>query len=54
MTIFFVCFRKIITTLFDRNTRVFEIVLTDMAMKSLDCQLNLMALVMVYVEICAR
>ena len=33
---------------------VFEILLKDMAMKSLDRQLKLMTLVMVYIEICAR
>ena len=33
---------------------VFEILLKDMVMKSLGRQLKLMALVMVYVEICAR
>ena len=48
----FVCFRNVATSLFDRNKTVFEILLKDMAMKSLDSQLKLMALVMVYVKIC--
>ena len=38
----------------DRNKRVFELLLKDMAMKSLVLQLMLMVLVMVWVEICAR
>ena len=50
----FVCFRKVATPLSDRNKTVFEILLKDMAIKSLVLQLKLMTLVMVYVEICAR
>ena len=50
----FVCFRNVATSLFDRNKTVFEILLKDMAMKSLDSQLKLMALVMVHVKICER
>ena len=50
----FVCFRKIATPLLDRNKAVFETLLKDMVIKSLVLQLNLMTLVMVYVEICAR
>ena len=46
--------RKVATPLLDRNKTVFEILLKDMAMKSLVLQLELMALVMTYVEICAR
>ena len=38
----------------DRNKTVFEILLKDMATKSLDHQLKLISLVMVYVEISAR
>ena len=34
-----------------RNKSVFELLLWDMPMKSLDCQLKWMALVMVYTEI---
>ena len=36
---------------FPKNKSVFEILLRDIAMKSLNCQLKLMALVMLYVEI---
>ena len=50
----FVCFRKVATPLFDRNKTLFEILLKGMAKKSLDRQLKLMTLVMVYAEICAR
>ena len=50
----FVYFRKVVIPLFDRNKSVFEIMLRDMDMISLNCQLKLMALVMVYVEIVAR
>ena len=42
------------TPLLDRNKAVFETLLKDMVIKSLVLQLNLMTLVMVYVEICAR
>ena len=45
----FDCFRKVATPLLDRNKTVFKIL-----MKILVLQLKLMALVMVYVEICAR
>ena len=45
---------KVATPLLDRNKTVFEVLLKGMAMKSLIFQLKLMALVMVYVEICAR
>ena len=40
--------------MFNRNKTVFEILLKGMAMKSLDRQEKLMALVMVQVEICTR
>lgn len=40
--------------LFDRSKLVIEILLREMAMKSLDCQLMLMALAMVYAEMNAR
>ena len=40
--------------LLDRYKTVIEILLKDMAMKSLVLQLKLMTLVMVYVKICAR
>ena len=50
----FVCFRKVATQLLDRNKTVFEILLKDMAIKSLVLQLKLMTWVMEYVEICAR
>ena len=40
--------------MFDRNKIVFEILMKHMTIKSLDRQLKLMALVMVYIEICAR
>ena len=50
----FVYFRKVTTPLLDRNKTVFEILLKDMTIKSLVLQLRLMALVIVYVEICAR
>ena len=36
------------------ETRVFEKLLKDMTMESLDRQLKLMAFMMVYVEICVR
>ena len=36
------------------ETRVFEILMKGTAMKSLDLQLKVMALVMVYTEICVR
>ena len=49
----FVCFRKAATPFLDRNKSVFEILLKDMAIKSLFLQLQLTTLVMVYVEICA-
>ena len=49
-----VCFREVAILLFDRNKTVFEILLKEKAMKSLDCQLKLMALVIVCVEICVR
>ena len=50
----FVCFRKAATPLLERNKTVFEVLLKDMAIKSLVLGLKLMTLVMVYVEICAR
>ena len=50
----FFCFRKVATQLLDRNKTVFEILLKDMAIKSLVLQLKLMTLVIEYVEICAR
>ena len=50
----FACVRKVATPLLDRNKTVFEILLKDMAIKSLVFQLKLMTLVMVYAEICAR
>ena len=50
----FVCFRKFITPLLDRNKTVFEILLKDIDIKSLVLQLKLMTLMMVHVEICAR
>ena len=50
----FACVRKVATPLLDRNKTVFEILLKDMAIKSLVLQLKLMTLVMEYVEICAR
>ena len=40
--------------MFERNEALFKISLKDMAMKTFDCQLKLMTLVMVYVAICAR
>ena len=40
--------------MFERNETVFKILLKDMAMKTLYCQLKLMALVMVYAAIRAR
>ena len=40
--------------MFNRNKTVFEILLKRMAMKSLDRQEKLMALVTVQVEICTR
>ena len=49
-----VCFRKVATLLFDRKKTVFEILLKEMAMKSLDRQLKLMALVIVCAQICVR
>ena len=52
--IIFVCFRKVTTPLLDRNKIVFEILLKYMAIKNLVLQLKLMALLIVYVEICAR
>ena len=48
------CFRKVGIPLFDRIKSVFEILPKDMIMKSLDRQLELIALLMVYVAICAR
>ena len=50
----FVCFRKVVTPLLDRNKTVFEILLKDTAIKSLVLQLKLMTLVLVYNEIFAR
>ena len=50
----FICFRKFAISLFDKNKSVFEILLTDIAMKISDCQLKLMALITVYVEVCVR
>ena len=50
----FVCLWRVATPLLDRNKTVFEILLKEMAIKSLVLQLKLMTLVMVYVEICAR
>lgn len=47
----FVYFRKVAIPLFGRNKSFFEILLRNMVMKSLNCQLQLMALVMVYIEI---
>ena len=49
-----VCFRKVATPLLDRNKTVFEILLKDIAIKSLVLQSKLMTLMMVFVEICAR
>ena len=46
-----VCFRKDATPFFDRKNTAFEILLKDITIRSLDLKLNLMALVMVYVEI---
>ena len=45
---------KVATSLLDRNKTVFEILLKNMAIKSLVLQLNLMTLEVVYIEICAR
>lgn len=50
----FVCFRKVGIPLFDRIKSVFEILPKDLTTKGLDRQLQLIALVMVSVEICAR
>ena len=52
----FIYFRKVTIPLFDRNRSVFEILLKYMDMKSLDCQLKLITLVMVtFVDnICSR
>ena len=50
----FARFRKVAIPLFERNETIFKILLKDIAMKTLDCQLKLMALVVVYVTICAR
>ena len=50
----FIYFSKVFIPLFDRKKAVSEILLKDMAIKILYHQLMLMALVMVYVEICAR
>ena len=48
------CFRKFATPLLDKRKRVFEMLLKDTATKGLVLQLKLMALVIVYVEICAQ
>ena len=40
--------------LFDRNRSIFEILLRDIAMKSLNYQVKLMTLVMVYIQIGAK
>ena len=50
----FVCFRKVVNPLLERNKTVFEVLLKDMAIKSLVLGLKLMTLVMVNVEIYAR
>ena len=44
---------KLLPHCFIETKTVFEILLKDIAMKGLDHELKLMALVMVYVEICA-
>ena len=41
----FARFRKVAIPLFERNETIFKILLKDIAMKTLDCQLKLMALV---------
>ena len=46
----FICFRKVATPLLDSLWNIAK----GMAIKSLVLQIKLMALVMVYVEICAR
>ena len=47
----FVSFKKVAAPLLDKNKAVFEILLKDMAMKSLVLQSKLMALVMLYLEL---
>ena len=50
----FVYFRKVTIPLLNKKNSNFEILLEDMAMKGLNRQIKLMALVMVYLESCAR
>ena len=47
-------FRKVFIALFGKNRSVIAVLFKDMAMKSLDRQLKIETLMMVYVEICVR